>query len=152
MVLQVKDYGAFRHQSSTAWFVTYSLRAPQTPKEKSQEKQSEHPQAKHVSRIAKTRRSGVVNIRYTRESHGASSQRLRCFQAPTEHCMVRDLPTACAPSTRWTGTEKQSEHPQQAKLVRWIAKTRRSGVVNIRYIRESHGASSQRLRRWQAPT
>ena len=28
MVLQVKDYGAFRHQLSTAWFVTYSLRAP----------------------------------------------------------------------------------------------------------------------------
>ena len=79
--------------------MTYSLRAPKTPKEKSQEKQSEHPQAKHVSRIAKTRRSGVVNIRYTTESHGASSQRLRCFQAPTEHCMVRDSQTACAQNT-----------------------------------------------------
>ena len=36
-MLQVKDYGAFRHQPSTAWFVTYSLRAPKTPKVKSQE-------------------------------------------------------------------------------------------------------------------
>ena len=34
MVLQVKDYGAFRHQLSTAWFVTYILRAPRTPKRK----------------------------------------------------------------------------------------------------------------------
>ena len=34
MVLQVKDYGAFRHQPSTAWFVTYILRAPKTPKRK----------------------------------------------------------------------------------------------------------------------
>ena len=53
MVLQVKDYGAFRHQPSTAWFVTHILRAPKTPKEKSQEKQSEHPQAKHVNISAK---------------------------------------------------------------------------------------------------
>ena len=63
MVLQVKDYDAFSHQLSTAWVVTYILRAPRTPKEKSQEKQSEQTQAKHVSRIARTRRSGVVNIR-----------------------------------------------------------------------------------------
>ena len=28
MVLQVKDCGAIRHQPSTAWFVTYNLRAP----------------------------------------------------------------------------------------------------------------------------
>jgi hypothetical protein len=28
MVIQVRDYGAFRHQPSTAWFVTYILRAP----------------------------------------------------------------------------------------------------------------------------
>ena len=27
MVLQVGDYGASRHQPSTAWFVTYPLRA-----------------------------------------------------------------------------------------------------------------------------
>ena len=34
MVLQVKDCGAFRHQPSTSWVVTYLLRAPQTPKRK----------------------------------------------------------------------------------------------------------------------
>ena len=34
MVLQVKDYGAFRHKPSTAWFVTHILRAPRTPKRK----------------------------------------------------------------------------------------------------------------------
>ena len=33
MVLQVKDYGAFRHQPSTAWFVTHILRAPNNRKE-----------------------------------------------------------------------------------------------------------------------
>ena len=100
MVLQVKDYGAFRHQPSTAWFVSHSHSAcAKTPKGKSQEKQSDHSQAKHVSRIARTRRSGVVNIRYIRESHSASSQRLRCFQAPTEHCVVRDSHSACAQNT-----------------------------------------------------
>ena len=74
MVLQVNENGAVRHQPSTAWFVTYILRAPKTPKEKSQEKQSENPQAKLVSRIARTRRSGVVKIRYIGETHGAPSQ------------------------------------------------------------------------------
>ena len=34
MVLHVKDFGAFRHLPSTAWVVTYFLRAPQTPKRK----------------------------------------------------------------------------------------------------------------------
>ena len=70
MVLQVKDYGAGRHQLSTAWFVTYSLRAPKTPDGKSQEKQSEHSQAKLVSISAKNRRSEGMKSRDIRESQG----------------------------------------------------------------------------------
>ena len=95
MVLQVKGYGAFRHKPSTAWLVTYNLRAPKTPKEKSQEKQSQQTQAKHVNISAKNGRSEGMKSRDLRVAgvlfvHLEKSRGYNCRAAVFE-CLTAEL-------------------------------------------------------------
>ena len=72
MVLQVKDYGAFRHKPSTAWFVTYKLRAPRTPKRKVAREAIGTNASKAREKECEDNEIRSREYRYTRELHGAS--------------------------------------------------------------------------------